>query len=342
MNILTEKTYIIAEIGVNHNGDLELAKKMILAAKESGADAVKFQTFTAQDLVGKNVPKVKYQRERTSEDETHFEMIRSLELSHEGHQILFKFCNENGIDFLSTPYGVNDAKFLLGLGVKCFKIASADIVDHDLLHFTASTGLPVILSTGMATLGEVDKAYEIFEKYGPPSKRLILLHCVSNYPCKSENLNLNVLKTLRQAFQCEVGYSDHSEGNEAALCSIALNSTVIEKHFTLDKHLPGPDHYASATAEEFTALVKSIRKAESLLGSPVKKVQEEEKEMRLVSRKSLTYVKDLPAGHQLTEADFVLKRPGTGIVAYDKKHILNRKLKHAVTTNSLADLKDVE
>jgi N,N'-diacetyllegionaminate synthase len=331
------RTYIIAEIGVNHNGSVELAKKMIVEAKRCGADAVKFQTFTAQSLVGKNVPKVKYQKETTDKDETHYEMIRLLELSQESHHQLWKICQTEGIDFLSTPYDIESAKFLVGLGVRSLKIASADIVDLNLLEFAAESKIPTILSTGMATLGEIESAYHIFEKFGAHDG-LCLLHCVSNYPCKEQNLNLRVINTLRSSFACEVGFSDHAQSSLAAFAAVCLGAKVIEKHFTLDKNMSGPDHRASADPKEFKNYCEQIRLAELMLGNPIKKIQEEEKEMRLISRKSMTFSRDMQVGHIFTANDFVLKRPGTGLPASLFELLKGRKLKKDASGNDLVAL----
>ena len=231
-----KKCFLIAEIGVNHNGDIELAKEMIDAARESGADAVKFQTFKAERLVSHGTPKVEYQQSTTSPDESHYNMIKSLELSEDDHFILKQYCDSRSIQFLSTPYDIVSARFLHEeLNVEIFKTASADLVDHPLHEYIALSGKPSIVSVGMASMGEVEETLNIYRN----AKHLdvILLHCVSNYPCTDYSLNLNVLKTLEQAFQFPIGYSDHSVGYEAAILSIGLNAKIIEKHFTLDKSL---------------------------------------------------------------------------------------------------------
>jgi len=307
------RVYLIAEIGVNHNGDLQLARDMIIAAKHSGADAVKFQTFTADTLVSPTTPKVRYQESTTSKDETHYEMIKKLELGRAEHYDLIKFCGENGIDFLSTPYDIESAQFLQELNVRIFKTASADLVDLPLQQYIASTGKPAIVATGMATLGEIEQVVDVFEHAKNPN--LILLHCVSNYPCSDASLNLLAMRTLANAFGLPVGYSDHSEGNLAAVLSVAMSAKVIEKHFTLDKFLPGPDHKASSTPVEFAELARCVRRAESMLGSPRKVRQAEEHQMAQVSRKSLVLARSMLAGEKLTAADLRLLRPGTGIPA---------------------------
>lgn len=302
--------YIIAEIGVNHAGSVSLAKKMIDAAKNSGADAVKFQTFTADKLVSAKTPKVKYQESTTEKDESHFQMIKSLEFSYEDHIPVFEYCKSVNLDFISTPYDIESAEFLVSIGVKIFKTASADIVDLSLHRFIAENAENAIVSTGMATLGEIEKVVEI---YRANNTKLTLLHCVSNYPCAVESLNLNVLKTLKNAFLCEVGFSDHALGYLPAVASVALGASIVEKHFTLDKSMIGPDHKASCDPSEFAELVKAIRDTEIALGSAFKSVQPEEMQMREVSRKSLFLIRDVGEGEVIEKGMLTLKRPGTGI-----------------------------
>ena len=270
--------YLIAEIGVNHNGDMGLAQEMIHAAKDAGADAVKFQTFSAEKLVSHGTPKVRYQESTTALEESHYEMIHKLELSKKNHFLLKEAAEELGITFLSTPYDLESARFLTEeLNVSFFKTASADIVDLPLHHYIASTGKPSIISVGMANLGEIETVTNLYRRQG--SQDVILLHCVSNYPCDDGSLNLTVMETLKQAFQFPVGYSDHSVGTEAAVLSIAFGAKMIEKHFTLDKSLSGPDHRASSTPEEFAELAKAVRRAEVMMGSTVKVCQDEERQM---------------------------------------------------------------
>ncbi len=335
-----ERCLLIAEIGVNHNGDMTLAKEMIDAADESGADAVKFQTFTAETLVSSGTPKVKYQESTTSPDESHYEMIQALELSREGHFLLKEYCESKKITFLSTPYDVESARFLHEeLDVELFKSASADLVDYLLHEYIASTGKPSIVSVGMASLGEVERSLEIYKKVD--NHDVILLHCVSNYPCAEESLNLRVLETLKQAFQVPVGYSDHSIGYEASVLSVAFGSKVIEKHFTTDKNLPGPDHLASSTPEEFKKLAEAVRKAEVMLGSPVKHCQSEEFQMSQVSRKSIAVGRDLEAGSKLKKEDLVLLRPGTGLEPLLMPQIIEKTTSRKLRAGSLLDWTDL-
>jgi N,N'-diacetyllegionaminate synthase len=304
---------IIAEIGVNHNGDIELAKNLIDAAKQAGADAVKFQTFTAETLASPDTPKVSYQVATTSVHESHFEMLKRLELSPEGHHELASYCKATQIEFLSTPYDISSANFLESMNIRIFKTASADIVDLPLQRYIASTGKPTIVATGMATLGEIERVVRIYEEAGNP--HLVLLHCVSNYPCSDESLNLRAINTLADAFALPVGFSDHSKGYIAAVLSVARGAKVIEKHFTLDKGLVGPDHKASSTPEEFVDLVSNVRRAERMLGEQRKICQPEERQMAMVSRKSLVLSRSVQIGEVLELSDMQLRRPGNGIDA---------------------------
>jgi N,N'-diacetyllegionaminate synthase len=333
--------FFIAEIGVNHNGDLKLAKEMIDAAVESGADAVKFQTFKAELLVSKDTPKVKYQKRTTVSNESHFDMIRNLELSHEDHFILKDYCEKNNILFLSTPYDVESANFLHKcLDIKIFKTASADLIDQPLHEFIANTGKPSIISVGMATLGEIEETLRIYQEY--QNLDIILLHCVSNYPCSHESLNLRVMNTLREAFNLPVGYSDHSIGLEAAVLSIALGAKIIEKHFTLDKKLPGPDHLASSLPHEFKQLCESVKIAEKALGSSVKECQPEESQMANVSRKSIVMRNSVKAGTLLSAENLTIKRPGNGLPPSFLKNLIGLKLSVDKKSDDLVSLKDIE
>lgn len=332
-----DRCFIIAEIGVNHAGDVELAKNMIDAAKDAGADAVKFQTFTAEKLVSQFTPKVKYQESTTSKNESHFQMIKSLEFSYEDHVPVFKYCEEKGVDFISTPYDVESAQFLVSIGVKIFKTASADIVDLSLHCYIAQHADIAIVSTGMATLGEIEQVVEIYRKR---DCELTLLHCVSNYPCAIESLNLNVMKTLKDAFHCDVGYSDHAIGPYPAAAAVALGAAIVEKHFTLDKNMEGPDHKASSDPKEFSQLVDAIRMVELSLGSPIKSVQDEEKQMRNVSRKSLFIAKDIKAGEVFTNNELTLKRPGTGLYEAEKSFVVGAVCTRDIDAGEMLKLGD--
>jgi len=330
----TESCYIIAEIGVNHGGDVSLAKEMIKAAKESGADAVKFQTFTAESLVSINTPKVKYQETTTDVNESHYDMIKALEFKRDDHLPVIEYCQSLNIDFISTPYDVESADFLNSIGVTIFKTASADIVDLDLHNYLAKLNKRVIVATGMSTLGEIEDTIKIYQANNTLDK-VTLLHCVSNYPCQHQSLNIRSMQTLAKAFGTDVGFSDHSIGSIGAIVSVSLGATVIEKHFTLDKHMNGPDHKASSTPEEFSELVLSIRTAELCLGTLNKVVVDEELQMRSVSRKSLFLKNDILEGQIISNDDICLKRPGTGLYAKYRKVIAGSKAVRDLTRGKM-------
>ena len=268
-------SYIIAEIGINHNGNMDLAERIIFEAKSVGANAVKFQSYITDRLVSKNTPKVAYQIDTTDKSESHFDMLKKCELSESDHSRLYEFANKLKIDFISTPYDDDSAKFLVQLGLNTIKTASADIVDFLLHEYLSKTDKEVIISTGMATKDEVNDVLSIYKK-----NKMIkpyLLHCISNYPCSDESINLNVLNFLKTINEGRIGFSDHSVGNHATLCAIVLGAQIIEKHFTFDKNMSGPDHKASSNVKEFKSLVEDIRKMEMLLGSDEKVIYEEEK-----------------------------------------------------------------
>lgn len=332
--------FIIAEIGVNFNGDVELAKKMIDAASEAGADAVKFQTFTAESLVTQGTPKVRYQEETTNAAESHYEMIRKLEFRREDHAPIIDYCADLGIEFISTPYDVDSAKFLKELGVEVFKTASADLVDLPLQEYLARNADYSLVSVGMATLGEVEDAVNIHREYG--NENVVLLHCVANYPCSDESLNLRVLQTLQRTFGFKIGYSDHSVGPAAACLSAALGAQVFEKHFTIDRSLPGPDHKASVTPDEFKELVDQIRRTERMLGSSVKRCQAEEQQMAQVSRKSIVTNCALAAGTVVTRQHLTTKRPGTGIPAARFPEVIGKTTRCALAPDHVISHSDLE
>tara|TARA_Y100001970_G_scaffold284775_1_gene402866 strand:- start:3607 stop:4635 length:1029 start_codon:yes stop_codon:yes gene_type:complete len=335
-----KKCYFIAEIGVNHNGNLDLCKKMIIAAKKSGADAVKFQTFKASTLALKNTPKVKYQLSKSSKKETHYEMLKKLELSYKDHIKIRNFCKKNKIEFISTPYDIESAKFLNRIGVKFFKTSSADLTDINLQEYLAKTKKHVIISTGMSNLNEINKTIKLYKKF--KNNKYILLHCVSNYPCKDNSINLQSLKVLSDKFKCPIGYSDHSIGNESSIIAAAYKIKLIEKHFTLNKNLKGPDHKTSITPVEFKNLVHSVRRAEIMIGKYSKKVQNEEKEMLNISRKSIVSINAIKKNEKFSIKNISLKRPGTGIKAKYFNYILGKKAKKNIVNNKLISFKDIK
>lgn len=303
---------IIAEIGVNHNGSVQLAKEMVSQAKACGADMVKFQTFSADRLAALSTPKVPYQLRTSDPNETHHAMLKKLELSQHAHFEIKIFCETLKIEFLSTPYSREDAEFLFGLGVNTFKVASADIVDRSLHEYIAGTGKGCLLATGMATMEEIAETIAIYKQH-QTKDHLVLLQCVSAYPANPADANLRFMKTLQEQFNCRTGYSDHTNGIECAIASAALGATVIEKHFTLDRSLPGPDHAASSIPSEFSAMVQAVRIVENAIGDGIKRICLNEEKMRAVSRKSIVAARNLSSGHVLKKDDLTFRRPGTGI-----------------------------
>ena len=305
-----EPVFVIAEAGVNHNGDLELARALVDLAVDAGADAVKFQTFHADRLATADAPKAGYQLKTTGDAESQLEMLRRLELSANAHRELDAYCRERGILFLSTPFDEEAVDFLDELGVPAFKISSGDLTNSPLLEHVAGKRKPVILSTGMSQLSEVIEAVSVLNAAG--CENPVLLHCVSNYPADAADVNLRAMQTMRAAFDLNVGFSDHTEGMDVAVAAVALGACVIEKHFTLDRALPGPDHRASLEGEELRELVRSIRRVETALGSGRKQPAASEIETARVARRSLVAARAIPAGVSLKREMVVLRRPGTG------------------------------
>lgn len=318
-----KKVLIIAEAGVNHNGDINLAKKLIEQAAKAGADVVKFQTFKANSCVSVSAKKAKYQLETTAKEESQLEMIKKLELSYEAHFELMKHCKKHGIAFLSTPFDLESVEFLRGLDLPYFKIPSGEITNLPYLKAVAKCKKKVLLSTGMANLGEIEAALEILRKNG--TKNITLLHCNTEYPTPFEDVNLNALKTLKEAFKLEVGYSDHTEGIVASLGAVALGAVVIEKHFTLDKTMEGPDHRASLEFEELKALCKGIRELEKALGSGIKKASKSEAKNKIIARKSLVAKREIQKGEKFSEQNLTTKRPGSGISAMRYEEYLGKR-----------------
>ncbi|ENR0324334.1 N-acetylneuraminate synthase [Campylobacter upsaliensis] len=318
-----KKVLIIAEAGVNHNGDINLAKKLIEQAAEAGADVVKFQTFKANSCVSVSAKKAKYQLETTAKEESQLEMIKKLELSYESHFELMKHCKKHGIAFLSTPFDLESVEFLRGLDLPYFKIPSGEITNLPYLKAVAKCKKKVLLSTGMANLGEIEAALTILRKNG--TRNITLLHCNTEYPTPFEDVNLNALKTLKEAFKLEVGYSDHTEGIVASLGAVALGAVVIEKHFTLDKTMEGPDHRASLEFEELRALCKGIRELEKALGSGIKKASKSEAKNKIIARKSLVAKREIQKGEKFSIENLTTKRPGSGISAMRYEEYLGKR-----------------
>lgn len=307
------KTLIIAEAGVNHNGSIKLAKKLIDVAKDCGADAVKFQTFTAEKLVRFNAEKANYQKETSGEDETQFNMIKKLELDVKTHKELINYCSKKGIIFLSSPFDLDSVDLLAKLGLEIIKIPSGEIVNLPYLEKIGKLKKRIILSTGMADLGEIKNALDVLISSGTEKDDITVLHCNTEYPTPYEDVNLNAMATIKKAFGVKVGYSDHTLGIEVPIAAVALGAEVIEKHFTLDKNMKGPDHKASLEPSELKAMVNGIRKIEKALGDGIKKPSKSEQKNINVVRKSIVAIKPIKKGEIFSEENIGVKRPGTGI-----------------------------
>ena len=307
-------TLIIAEAGVNHNGSIETAGQLIETAAEAGADLVKFQTFSADRLVTGSASKADYQLETTSTSESQHEMIRKLELSREMHEELIAHCKKCGVGFFSTGFDPQSVDLLAELGLDRFKIPSGEITNLPYLRHIGQYGKPVILSTGMARLGEIEAALEVLEASGTPRERVTVLHCNTEYPTPMADVNLKAMLAIRDALGVQVGYSDHTLGIEVPIAAVAMGATVIEKHFTLDRNLPGPDHRASLEPDELKAMVQAIRNIElALSGDGLKRPSPSESKNLEIARKSLVALVPIKAGEPFTEANLGVKRPGSGI-----------------------------
>lgn len=306
-----KRIYIIAEAGVNHNGSLPLAKQMVLEAKKAGADAVKFQTFAAENLVTKYAEKAEYQKETTDIEESQYQMLKKLELSYEAHCELKVLCDSEGIDFLSTPFDLGSIELLERIGIPCYKIPSGEITNYPYLVCVAKTHKPVILSTGMSRMEEVDEAVQVLKEYGAGG--ITLLHCNTQYPTPIQDVNLRAMQTLKKQFRLPVGYSDHTLGIEVPVAAAAMGAQVIEKHFTLDRSMDGPDHKASLEPEELLAMICAIRNVERAMGNGVKRPSGSETDNLVIVRKSIVAAKKIRKGEIFTDENLTTKRPGDGI-----------------------------
>ena len=330
-----EPCFIIAEAGVNHNGDINLAKKLIDVAKDAGADTVKFQTFKTERFLSKNIVVPKH----VKSTESLFDTIRKLELSEEGHYELSKYCKRKGIIFMSTPMDNNSVDLLDNIGVPVFKVASSDLDNLPLLDYIAKKEKPIILSTGMGTIGEVGEAVEVIKSNG--NDDIIILHCVSTYPPRVEDVNLRAINTLRDAFKLPVGYSDHTIGINIPLAAVVIGAKVIEKHLTLDKKMEGPDHAVSADPADLKNLIAGIREIEKSFGTGVKSPSKDEIEMKKSFRKSVVAGVDIKKGETITPEMLSIKRPGTGISPKYFDFIVGRKAERDINKDELLSFKDI-
>ena len=328
--------YIIAEAGVNHNGDIGIAKKLVDAAVVAGADAVKFQTFQAQNLVCKSAKKAEYQLETTEQSESQYEMLKKLELTEEMHRELISYCNAKGIQFLSTPFDVDSVELLERYQLPIMKIPSGEITNYPYLKKIGSTKKKVILSTGMSTLDEVKSAVKVLRDNGTTD--IVLLHCNTEYPTPMSDVNLRAMVTLQKELGLRVGYSDHTNGIEVPIAAVALGACVIEKHFTLDRTMEGPDHKASLEPDELKAMVRAIRNIEQALGDAGKKPSDSETKNIEVVRKSIVAKCDIAAGEMFSEKNITTKRPGTGLSPMEWENVIGQTAIRNYKTDEMIEL----
>lgn len=335
---MTHRTLIIAEAGVNHNGDLELAKQLIDAAAAAGADLVKFQTFNANRQVTRTAKKADYQSQATDSTESQQEMLRRLELTADMHHELIAYCATRNIGFFSTGFDIESVDLLVSLGLDHFKIPSGEITNLPYLRHIGRLGKAVILSTGMATLGEIEAAIDVLEQAGTPRASMTVLHCTTEYPTPMPEVNLRAMQSIHTAFGVAVGYSDHTQGIEVAIAAVALGATVIEKHFTLDRNLTGPDHKASLEPDELRAMVAAIRNIEITLGDGIKHLTPSEARNKPITRKSLVASRAIKAGEVFTAENLTAKRPGTGISPMRWDEALGKKAQRDFIADELIEL----
>ena len=333
-----EKVYIIAEAGDNHNGDFNTALKLVDVAKRAGADCVKFQTFVTEEIISKYAEMAEYQKKNTGKEESQFEMVKRLELSFDEFRKIKEYCDRVGIQFLSTPFDLKSVDFLNELGVPFFKIPSGEITNYPYLIKIAHTGKPVVMSTGMCEPDEILAAINVLEKNG--SGEITLLHCNTEYPTPLKDVNLYAMRTMKKMFGKKVGYSDHTKGIEVPVAAVALGACVIEKHFTLDKNMPGPDHKASLEPDELGRMVKNIRNIEIALGDGVKRVSESERKNIAIARKSIVALRNIQEGEILTEENLAVKRPGTGINPMQWMEVLGTRAVRDFKEDELIEIRE--
>lgn len=331
-------TLIIAEAGVNHNGDLQMARQLIDIAAEAGANFVKFQTFKADRLATRSAKKAYYQTQTTDSDESQHEMLRRLELTADVHKELMAHCAARKIGFLSTGFDIESINLLLSLGLDRFKIPSGEITNLPYLRHIGQLGKTVIMSTGMAKLGDIEAALEVLEQSGTPRAHITLLHCTTEYPTPMHEVNLRAMQSIQATFGVAVGYSDHTMGIEVAIAAAAMGAAVVEKHFTLDRKLPGPDHKASLEPEELKAMIAAIRNIEIALGDGIKRLTPSEARNKPVARKSLVASQAIKAGEIFSEHNITTKRPGTGISPMIWDEIMGRTAPRDFAADELIEL----
>ena len=334
-----DRVLIIAEAGVNHNGDLQKAIELIDVASNSGVDIVKFQTFKADKIVSKAAKKAKYQSENIGDgDDSQYNMLKSLELSEDDHALLIEECEKRGIQFLSTAFDVEGIEFLNNLGLPFLKSPSGEITNFPYLKKLAEMGKPVVLSTGMANMKEIKSAMKVLMDHGLDKKDITVLHCNTEYPTPMEDVNLKAMNTIARELEVQVGYSDHTLGIEVPIAAVAMGARVIEKHFTLDRNLPGPDHKASLEPEELKEMVTSIRNIEKAIsGSSKKEPSQSEQKNKIVARKSIHTTRAIKAGEVIKEEDIIALRPGNGISPMDWENIIGRKVNRAYSAAEMLE-----
>ena len=333
---------IIAEAGVNHNGSLEMAKQLVDKAVEAGVDYVKFQTFKASKLVTKSAKQAEYQQKNIGKGEdSQYQMLKKLELSPEDHEILIAYCKERGIKFFSTAFDFDSIEYLHSLGLGLWKVPSGEVTNYPFLKCIATYNEKTILSTGMCDMQDVRNAVEALYKNGLSKENLILMHCNTEYPTPFEDVNLRAMLALEDEFKVEVGYSDHTKGIEVPIAAVALGATVIEKHFTLDRTLPGPDHKASLEPDELKAMVSAIRNIEKAIGGDgTKHISESERKNMTIARKSIVAACDIKAGEVLTEQNLTVKRPGNGVSPMCWEKVIGTKAKRDFSEDEIIEVED--
>lgn len=335
---MVKKVLFIAEAGVNHNGDISLAKKLVDLAAEAGADIVKFQTFKAENLVTADAKMADYQVQNIQKVESQYSMLKKLELKNEDFVELKGYCKEKGIGFLSTGFDLESLEFLKTLKMGLWKVPSGEITNLPYLEFLGACNEPVILSTGMCYMAEIEDAISVLTKVGLKKNFITVLHCNTDYPTPFEDVHLNAMTTIKNNLAVEIGYSDHTSGIEVSLAAVAMGATVIEKHFTLDKSLPGPDHQASLDPSEFKLLVKSIRNIEKAFGRSEKIPSQGEMKNRLVVRKSLVAAHVIEKGEMITKDNLAIKRPGSGISPMKFTEVLGSKAVRSFSKDELIEI----